>query len=88
MATRKQNSTTSRITVDKAQAKFTRANATYQEDPDDTRKRNAYRKAKTDLAEARRVHRLLRVSTGPDAEGDAIAEVISIGATTTVPQTG
>ena len=80
MATRKQNSTTSRIAVDKAQAKFTRANDAYQEDPDDTRKRNAYRKAKTDLAEARRVNRLLRVSTGPGGDSDGLAEVVSIGA--------
>ncbi len=80
MASRKQNSTTSKITLDKAQAKMTRLNHAHQDDPDDTRKRNAYRKAKTELAEARRVHRLLRVSTGPSDEGDGLAEVVSIGA--------
>ncbi len=86
MATRKQNSTTSRIAVDKAQAKFNRTLDAYQGDPEDTRKRNAYRKAKTELAEARRVNRLLRVSTGPGGEGDGLAEVVSIGAKAALDQ--
>ena len=83
MASRKQNSTTTKITLDKAQARFNRVNLAYQEDPDDIRKLNAYRKAKTELAEARRVHRLLRVD-GEVGVGDGIAEVVSIGATTTI----
>ena len=83
MASRKQNSTTTKITLDKAQARFNRVNLAYQEDPDDTRKLNAYRKAKTELAEARRVHRLLRVDAA-SGDGDAVAEVVSIGATTTI----
>ena len=83
MATRRQNSTTTKITLDKAQARFNRVNLAYQDDPDDTRKVNAYRKAKTELAEARRVHRLLRVDAAA-GDGDAVAEVTSIGATTTI----
>ena len=83
MATRKQNSTGAKITLDKAQARFNRVNLEYQKDPDDTRKRNAYRKAKTELAEVRRVHRLLRVG-GEVGDGDGVAEVVSIGATTTI----
>ena len=82
MASRKQNSTTSKITLDKAQARFNRVNLEYQKDPDDTRKTNAYRKAKTDLAEARTMWRLNRVDSA--AVGDAVAEVTSIGATTTI----
>ncbi len=82
MASRKQNSTTAKITLDKAQARFNRVNLEYQKDPDDTRKTNAYRKAKTDLAEARTMWRLNRVDSA--AVGDAVAEVTSIGATTTI----
>ena len=85
MASRKQTTTTTKITVDKAQARFNRVNLAYQEDPDDTRKQNAYRKAKTELAEARRVYRLLRTSIDVDYDGnDAVAQVASIGATTTI----
>ena len=83
MASRKQNSRTAKIEVDKAQARFNRVNLAYQEDPDDTRKLNAYRKAKTELAEVRRVHRLLRVDTAA-GDGDGVAEVTSIGATSTI----
>ena len=81
MATRKQ-STGAKIELDKAQARFNRVNLEYQKDPDDTRKTNAYRKAKTDLAEARTMWRLNRVDSA--AVGDAVAEVTSIGATTTI----
>ena len=88
MATRKQNSTSSRIILDKAQAKMNRTNEAYKADPDDTRKLNSYRKAKAELAEARRVHRLLRIDEGPTGDGDAIAEVVSIGAGAAVPRTG
>ena len=83
MATKRQNSTALRIELDKAQARFNRVNLEYQKDPDDTRKRNAYRKAKTDLAVARTGWRAYRAAF-PDAAGDAVAEVTSIGATTTI----
>jgi hypothetical protein len=88
MATKKQTSTSARIDRDKAQAKFNRVNLAYQEDPDDTKKRNAYRKAKTELAEARRVWRLLRVDGSPDGNGDGVANVTSIGTGTVVPKAG
>ena len=83
MATKRQNSTATRIELDKAQARFNRVNLEYQKDPDDTRKRNAYRKAKTDLAVARTTWRAYR-DAFPDSAGDAVAEVTSIGATTTI----
>ena len=83
MASRKQTSTTAKITLDKAQARFNRVNLEYQKDPDDTRKTNAYRKAKTDLAVARTAWRTYRIAN-PEAAGDAVAEVTSIGATTTI----
>ncbi len=83
MASRKQTSTTAKITLDKAQARFNRVNLEYQKDPDDTRKTNAYRKAKTDLAVARTGWRAYRAAF-PEAAGDAVAEVTSIGATTTI----
>ncbi len=82
MATRKQ-STGAKITLDKAQARFNRVNLEYQKDPDDTRKTNAYRKAKTELAEARTKWRTYRAGN-PDTAGDAVAHVTSIGATTTI----
>ncbi len=82
MATRKQT-TGVKITLDKAQARFNRVNLEYQKDPDDTRKLNAYRKAKTELAEARNGWRTYRAGN-PDAAGDAVAKVTSIGATTTI----
>ena len=85
MATKRQNSTGAKINLDKAQARFNRVNLEYQKDPDDTRKRNAYRKAKTELAEARRAYRLLRTSIAVDYDGnDGVAQVTSIGATTTI----
>ncbi len=82
MASRKQNSTTAKITVDKAQARFNRVNLEYQKDPDDTRKRNAYRKAKTDLAAARTLWRTNRA--GSAAADNGVATVKSIGATTNI----
>ncbi len=83
MASRKQNTTTAKITLDKAQARFNRVNLEYQKDPDDTRKQNTYRKAKSELAEARTAWRVYRAGN-PQAVGDAVAEVTSIGATTTI----
>ncbi len=83
MASRKQNTTTAKITLDKAQARFNRVNLEYQKDSDDTRKTNAYRKAKTELAEARTAWRTYRAAF-PEAAGNAVAEVTSIGASTTI----
>ncbi len=83
MASRKQTSTTAKITLDKAQARFNRVNLEYQKDPDDTRTTNVYRKAKTDLAVARTGWRAYRAAF-PEAAGDAVAEVVSIGATTKI----
>ena len=82
MATRKQT-TGAKIDLDKAQARFNRVNLEYQKDPDDMRKLNAYRKAKTELAEARTGWRTYRAGN-PDTAGDAVAHVTSIGATTTI----
>ena len=83
MASRKQNATAAEINYKQAQAKFNRLNLAYQELPDDTRTRNAYRKAKTDLAEARSVYRVWRTEI-TIAEGDAIAKPPTIAATATI----
>ncbi len=88
MAGRKQNSQAAKINLDKALARYTRANAAMREDPDDDRRLAAYRQAKTDVAEARIVWRHYRVSQGPEEEGDAIAEVTSIGVKAPLPKTG
>ena len=82
MASRKQVTGT-KISLDKAQARFNRVNVAYQADPDDTRKINAYRKAKTELVEARGAWRNIR-DTAPDTLDDAVAEITTIGTTTTI----
>ena len=83
MATKRQTSTSAKIELDKAQARFNRVNLEYQKDPDDTRTRNAYRKAKTELAAARTVWRLNRAGSVA-AAGNGEAKVKSIGATTKI----
>ena len=82
MATKRQNSTSAKIELDKAQARFNRVNLEYQKDPEDTRTRNAYRKAKTELAAARTQWRANRASS--TAAGNGVAKVKSIGATTKI----
>ena len=83
MAAKRQNSTSAKIELDKAQARFNRVNLEYQKDPDDTRTRNAYRKAKTDLAAARTLWRTNRAGSAA-AAGNGVATVKSIGATTNI----
>ena len=82
MASRKQNATAAEINYKRAQAKFNRLNLAYQELPDDTRTRNAYRNAKTELAEARTVWRTWRIEN-PTAD-DAIAKPPTIAASAAV----
>ncbi len=83
MAAKRQASTSAKIELDKAQARFNRVNLEYQKDPDDTRKRNAYRKAKTDLAATRTMWRTNRAESAA-AAGNGVAKVTSIGATTKI----
>lgn len=84
MASRKQEATTAKIALDKAQARFNRALESYQGDPENTRKRNNYRDAKTELAAARTRWRAWRIEN--PAAADAIAKPPTIAATARTKQ--
>jgi hypothetical protein len=76
---RKQDLTKVRIDYDEANAKFTKTVADYQADPDDALLEKRYRKAKNDLAVARRTYKIHREQIRGDSGGDGVAEPEAIG---------
>ena len=85
---RKQDLTKIRIEYDKANAKYTKTVAAYQADPTNELITKRYRKAKSDLAVARRTYNIHRDQIRADAEGDAAPKLKAIAAKPTVTNTG
>ena len=76
---RKQDLTKVRIDYDKATDKYTKAVALYQADPADALAEKRYRKAKNDLAVARRTYKIHREQIRGETEGDGVASPEAIG---------